>query len=90
MKEDVQKALDYNINWKMESYRKKHLSHPDAEALVITNIEKDANGWTYTWKIEVIVPWQKTLIHESSYQNVVDFVNNSFKHFKEELSKPKE
>ncbi len=87
MKDDVQKALEYNVQWKMESYWKKHLSHPDAEALIITNIEKDSTGGTYTGKIEVAIPWQRPLIHESSYQNVVDFVNNSFKHFKEELSK---
>lgn len=68
----------------MTSYRKKHLSHPDAEALIKTDIKKNTNGM-YDGKIEVSIPGQRPLIHESSYHNVIDFINNSFKHFKEQL-----
>lgn len=56
MKSDVEKAIQRNVNGTMESYWKKHLSHPDAEALIITNIKKDATGGTYTGKIEVAIP----------------------------------
>lgn len=85
MKEEVNNAIAYNVNGKMESYRKKHLAHPDAEALIKTDIRKDSKWDTYSGKIELYIPGQTTLIHESIYHNVVDFVNNSFKHFKEQL-----
>lgn len=87
MEQEVHDTLDYNVQGKMESFWKKHLSHPDAEALIKTDIKKDAKGDTYTGKIEVYIPGHESFIHESSYHNVIDFVNNSFKHFKEELAR---
>lgn len=86
MKEEVNKAIEYNVTHKMDSYRKKHLQHPDAEALIKTDIRKNSHGNNYSGKIEVSIPWKPSLIHESSYDNVVDFVHNSFKHFKEKIS----
>jgi hypothetical protein len=70
----------------MTSYRNKHLSHPDAEAIIKTDIRKDAKWDTYSGKIEIKIPGQPSLIHESTYHNVIDFINNSFKHFKEQLT----
>lgn len=90
MEHDIQQALDYNVQWTMTSYWKKYLTHPDSEALIKTDIQKDANGGKYTGKIQILIPGQEPLIHESSYFNVIDFINNSFKHFKEELSKKKD
>lgn len=86
MEDEVKQAIEYNVTHKMDSYWKKHLQHPDAEALIKTDIRKNSHGNTYSGKIEVIVPGKLPLIHESDYDNVVDFVHNSFKHFKEKLS----
>lgn len=86
MKQEVNKAIEYNVTHKMDSYRKKHLSHPDAEALIKTDIRKNSHCNNYSGKIEVSIPGKASLIHESDYDNIVDFVHNSFKHFKEQLS----
>ncbi len=86
MKEEVNKAIEYNVTHKMDSYRKKHLQHPDSEALIKTDIRKNSHGNNYSGKIEVSIPGKAPLIHESNYDNVVDFVHNSFKHFKEQIS----
>lgn len=86
MEDEVKQAIEYNVTHKMDSYWKKHLQHPDAEALIKTDIRKNTHGNTYSGKIEVIVAGKPSLIHESDYDNVVDFIHNSFKHFKEKLS----
>ena len=86
MKSEVNETIEYNVNHKMTSYWNKHLHHPDSEALIKTDIRKDAKWDTYTGKIEIKIPWQAPLIHESTYHNVIDFINNSFKHFKEQLA----
>lgn len=86
MKQEVNKAIEYNVTHKMTSYRNKHLAHPDAEAIIKTDIRKDTKKDTYTGKIEIKIAGKGSLIHESTYHNVIDFINNSFKHFKEQLT----
>jgi hypothetical protein len=43
MKEEVNKAIEYNVAHKMDAYRKKHLQHPDAEALIKTDIRRNSH-----------------------------------------------
>ena len=90
MKQEAENAITKNIEGKMTGFREKYLQHPDAEALVKVDITRetkddDSNG-EYNGIVEVILPGAPLLRHERVYRNVEDFINNSFKQFKEQLS----
>lgn len=93
MKQVAEKTIGYNVQGKMTPFWEKYLTHPDAEALVKVDITRDLgreeiNDKTdqYHGVIEVIIPWGPLLRHERTYRNVEDFINNSFKQFKEQLT----
>ena len=56
MKQDIETVIHKNVEGsKMSSFRKKHLKHPDAEALLKIDIEKNDNE-TYSGTIRLTVP----------------------------------
>lgn len=86
MKAQAEQTIQYNIDGKMTAFWEKYLSHPDAEALVKVDITRHTDTNEYTGVIEVKIPGTPILRHERTYHNVEDFINNSFKQFKEQLS----
>ena len=93
MKQVADETIDYNIKGKMTPFWEKYLNHPDAEALIKVDIirglgkQEDIDKTDeYHGTIEVVLPWAPLLRHERTYRNVEDFINNSFKQFKEQLT----
>lgn len=87
MKQDIETVIHKNVEWsKMSSFWKKYLKHPDAEALIKIDLEKNDNE-TYNGTIRLTIPWGPNLDYSrQEYKNIIDLVNNGFEKFTESLA----
>ncbi len=86
LKNDIFKLLEKWFNKKLDKYIEKEVDQKNPEWHLNIMIKKN-NKWLYEWNFNLKL-WNKNVIYKrENFKNVIDLVNHSFDHIKEEFSK---
>ncbi len=88
MKESIDQLITKKVEGlKMSSYRKKYLKHPDAEALIKIDIDKNQDD-TFDGSINISITWwPKQIYDRERYFNIRELIDNGFAKYSESLGK---
>ena len=83
-KEVVERVVQENIDYKMDSYLKQ-FDKDDVECTLEIKADKNKKG-TYNASLTARLDWQDYRYEREDYENLDHLINNLFKHLKESLS----
>lgn len=84
-RESIDIIIKSNLEWKVDSYIKKHNKWGDVIRVELTlkrPNEKQASG-----KLVITIAWKSYRSERENFDNVHDLVNHLFTHLKDQLSK---
>lgn len=85
-KEVVERLVDENLSWKLDSYLQK-FNKANMEWELQLKLEKTVVEKLFKWVLQVNIDWKIYRYEREDYKNLWDLINHLFEHFKEELSK---